>query len=50
MEAFPYSKNIQTFYGALLEYFEQLYKLGQLQIPNIIHVINFGTYSNLNFL
>jgi hypothetical protein len=49
-ESFPCSINTQTLYDARFEYFEQLSKLGQLQIPNIIHVINFGTDSNLNIL
>jgi hypothetical protein len=35
---------------AVFEYFEQLSKLDELQTPNRIHVINVGTYSNLNLL
>jgi hypothetical protein len=48
-KVFRMSNNIQTLYGNRFEYFEQLYKLGRLQIPNIIHVIMFGINSNLNF-
>jgi hypothetical protein len=42
------SKIIQTLHEAIFEYIEQLYQLGQLQIPNKIHDINFGTDSSLN--
>jgi hypothetical protein len=44
------SKNTQAWLGARFECFEQLSQLGHLQIPNKIHVINFGTDSNLNLL
>jgi hypothetical protein len=50
MEAFPSSKNIQTLYGAIFEYSEQLSQLRQLQILNRIHVINFDTNCNLKLL
>jgi hypothetical protein len=50
MEDFHCSKNIQNLPSARFEYFEQLFQLNQLKIPNRIHVINFGTYSNLNLL
>jgi hypothetical protein len=46
--AFPRSKIIKTLYEATFEYDEQHCQLGGLQIPNRIHVINFGTNSNLN--
>jgi hypothetical protein len=49
-KAFPMSKNTQAWLGARFECFEQLSQLGHLQIPNKIHVINFGTDSNLNLL
>jgi hypothetical protein len=47
---FPMSKNTKNLHGAIFEYFEQLYKLGKLQIPNSIHDINFGIDSSLNLL
>jgi hypothetical protein len=46
---FPRSKIIQTLHDVFFEHDEQLYELVQLQIPSIIHVINFGTNYNLNF-
>jgi hypothetical protein len=46
----PYSQNAQTLHKARLECDEQLFQLALLQIPNIIHDINFGTDSNLNIL
>jgi hypothetical protein len=36
-------QNTQTLHERRFEYFEQLSQLGRPQIPNIIHVINFGT-------
>jgi hypothetical protein len=48
MKALSCSKYIQTLYAARFQYFEQLSKLGQLQIRNRIHVINSGTQINLN--
>jgi hypothetical protein len=48
--AFAWFKNIQTLHVFRFEYFEQLSKLGELQIPNRIHVIKFGIDSNLNLL
>jgi hypothetical protein len=50
MEAFLFSKNIQTLYGARFEYSEQLSELGPPQTLNIIHVINSRIDSNLNLL
>jgi hypothetical protein len=47
---FPYSKNIQTLHVIRFECFEQLSKLGQLQIINGIHVINSRIEFKLNFL
>jgi hypothetical protein len=41
-------KNIETLHDASLEHGEQLYELGRLQICTRIHVIKFGTNSNLN--
>jgi hypothetical protein len=48
-DAFPMSKNIQTWAGANFGHDEQLSPSCQLQNPNITHAINFGTDSNLNF-
>jgi hypothetical protein len=48
--ALPCFKNIQALHATRFEYFEQLSLLDQLQIPNRIHVINFGAGSNLNLL
>jgi hypothetical protein len=50
MEVFPYSKIIQVLHGARLKYYEQLSKLGRLQILNKILVINSGTDYNLKLL
>jgi hypothetical protein len=47
---FRYSNHTQILYEAIIKYSEQLLQLGQLQIPNINHVINSGTNSNLNIL
>jgi hypothetical protein len=49
MNAFPNSKNVQDFHVSRLEPGEQLYPLAELQITTRIHVIKFGTNSNLNF-
>jgi hypothetical protein len=49
-ETFYYPKNPQTLHEARFEYFKQHSQLVRLQIPNKIHVINFGTNSNLNIL
>jgi hypothetical protein len=49
-DAFHCSKNTQALHDARFDYLEQTFQLGRLQIPNIIRVINFGTYSNLNIL
>jgi hypothetical protein len=49
IDAMPCSKNTQSLHDARVEYSEQLPKLGQLQIPNKIQVIKFGTKSTLNF-
>jgi hypothetical protein len=49
-DAFHYSKNTESLHDAIHEYSEQLSQLGQLQILNRIHSINFGTNLNLNFL
>jgi hypothetical protein len=43
-------KNTQTLHEARFEYSEQISQLDQLQNPNRIHAINFGTDSNLNLL
>jgi hypothetical protein len=48
MNAFPSSKLVETLHGAVFELYEQLCQLAQLEIPNRIIVINFGTNSNLN--
>jgi hypothetical protein len=48
LNAFCISKPLQTLYEAKFEHVEQLSPLSQLQIPTRIHVINFGTNSNLN--
>jgi hypothetical protein len=48
LNAFPWSKNIQTLQGDRVELIEQLSLLSQLQFPNRIHVKYFGTDSNLN--
>jgi hypothetical protein len=48
--ALPCFKNIEALHATRFEYFEQLSPLDQLQIPNRIHVINFGAGSNLNLL
>jgi hypothetical protein len=45
---FPQSEIILTLHEASFEYDEQFFQLGQLQIPTRIHVIKFGTDSNLN--
>jgi hypothetical protein len=45
----PRSKNAQTLHGTIIEREEELSPLGQHQIPNRIHVINFGTLSKLKF-
>jgi hypothetical protein len=50
LKALPSFKNTQTLHETRFEYFEHLSQLGQLPIPNIHHVINFGTDSNLNLL
>jgi hypothetical protein len=44
---FHWLKNNQTLQGARLEHTEQLSQLAQLQIPIGLHVIKFGTNSNL---
>jgi hypothetical protein len=49
MNVFPSSKLVQTLHWAIFECYEQLCQLSQLQIPTRVHVINFGTNSNLNF-
>jgi hypothetical protein len=48
--AFPRSKNIKTLEGARFRYNTQHSPLSQLQIPTVIHAINFGIDSNLNVL
>jgi hypothetical protein len=48
--AFPRSKIIQTVHAASFKTAEQLCHLAQLPIVTRIHVINFGTNSNLNLL
>jgi hypothetical protein len=45
---FPMSKIHQTSQGDSLKYKEQLYLLGQLQVPSGFHVINSGINLNLN--
>jgi hypothetical protein len=47
--AFSWSTIIQTCDEASFEHIEQVSQLGQLQIPNRSHVINFGTKSTLIF-
>jgi hypothetical protein len=50
MDTFHCSKNSQTLHEDRIEYSDKLCQLGQLIIHNEIHVINFGTDSNLNLL
>jgi hypothetical protein len=50
IDTFCCSKNSQILYAARLEVSKQLSLLCWLQIPNIIHVKNPGTDSNLNLL
>jgi hypothetical protein len=47
-KAFLVPKNIQTLHEASFEQNEHLHQLSQVQMPNKIRVINFGTNSNLN--
>jgi hypothetical protein len=46
----PSSKIIKTLHVASFEHSEQPFTLDELQMPTRIHVINFGTNSNLNLL
>jgi hypothetical protein len=50
MDAFRCSKNTYTLHEGRCHCAEKNSQLGQLQIPNRIHAINFGTDSNLNIL
>jgi hypothetical protein len=46
----PLLQNIKTLHGDKITYFEELSKLGRLQILNKIHAINFVKEFNMKFL
>jgi hypothetical protein len=48
MNVFLSSKLVHTLHGTIFELYEQLCQMAHLQIATRIHVINFGTNSNLN--
>jgi hypothetical protein len=48
MKAILLYTNIQTWHGHRVEHSKQLFPLGELPIPNRIHVTNYGIHSNLN--
>jgi hypothetical protein len=50
MDALPYSKNFQFLHEVILEYYEQLYQLWRLQIPNKSKVKTPGTDSIFEYL
>jgi hypothetical protein len=50
IDALIYLKNSENLHETVFESYENVCKLGQLQIPDRIHAIIVGTDSNLNIL